>query len=267
MAKNASFLNKLTGLKKKWDAAKAAAESQQGQFAEVPDGVYVARLTESVVHQSEKGNVGVLTKLVILSGEEKGNTVTRWDGLEREEGLPYVIRFLRSLGVEMDDVSIDDLEDALKGLTKKHPVCKIRLKTKEGEKGEFQNVYINKIVEDYEEDDSDAVEAETEDTDEEEITPPKKGKKAVAPADDDEDEDTSDEDADDSDTEEDDASDADDADEAPLLKKGMKVAFKVKGKKLTGKISSLDREDEIVMVKDDNDKIYELAFANVDPLV
>lgn len=137
------FKAKLAKLKENWEAAAAEGEKMD-VFNDVPDGDYFARLVGQEFGDSNSGNFQLTTTWVIIKGEQAGSQVRRRDGLDREEGLPYVYRFLKSIGVENaeDPETLVNLEEVMAAIVEGKPAARIRLKTK----NDFQNVYINKLV-------------------------------------------------------------------------------------------------------------------------
>lgn len=175
---------------------KAGKELKRG--SDVDDGTYVARLREVKLEFADggKGRPQSVWRFVILDGESggesaEGKKVWKYDGLDQEQSLQYAAKDLSTLGIDPEEVGLEDLPEIYEELTEAKPVCKIVLRTK----GEFQNVYVNKLLEDWDED-----EDESDDEDEEEA--PKKKSKTEAKStkkskkDEEEDEDEEDEDVD-----------------------------------------------------------------------
>lgn len=146
------FTSRLKKLGSLWKKGKSEA-ANMGEFAAVDDGTYIARLVDAELRESDAGNFGLRSVFVILRGDEKGTQVTRWDGLEREQGMPFVVRYLRSIGIDTDDLEIENLEEALKEVIAEKPAFRIRLKTKPD--SDFQNLYIQKPLGQLEDEDED----------------------------------------------------------------------------------------------------------------
>lgn len=247
---------------KMFNKGKEAYGEGDGGFGrdEIDDGVYNAKLHSMERGTSQNGRDQVAEVWVITAGEYKGKKAYSYEGIDSDERVPYFLARLEKLGYDgMTIDGEDDLEAMLKEITKDKPTAKIRLKTK----GEFQNLHINKLIdeddedEDDEEEDEDAEETEDEDDEEEK---PARGRKKKAPrkkkpADEDDDEDEDEDEksakkkkkaaaADDDDEEEDEpkkkkkpAADDDDEDDKPgaddypekysTMKADLEVFFKV----------------------------------------
>lgn len=208
------YTKKLASLKKKWAAARE--EAKTSPFSTVEDGRYIARLTGSKIGESSKGNLGLTTEFTIVQGEETGTRLTRWDGLERDEGLPYVARHLKALGLEIDELDLENVEEQMGERVKERPAFRIRVKTN----GDFQNIYVDKEVD---------VEDDVEEEDAGKAKPKKKDAKKPK-------------------EEEEDSSD-DDEGETPELEVGAAVAVEHDGKEKEGEIVSIDEKKGTCMVK------------------
>lgn len=141
MAKpSGSFQRKLQAAKSMWSKARARAE-EEPMYGEIDDGRYVAALSEGKITESQNGRLQVAWTYTILQGENKGETVRSYDGLESEDNLMWLARKLSRLNYDVPE-SIDEVQAILDEITKEKPKVAIRIKTK----GEFQNVYIDKLV-------------------------------------------------------------------------------------------------------------------------
>jgi len=78
--------------------------------------------------------------LTIVSGESKGVTLHKYDGLETEQQASITQQQLQRLGIKTDSVTIDKLPAVLLGLTDK----KASITTKKN--GEYFNIYFNRLL-------------------------------------------------------------------------------------------------------------------------
>jgi cobalamin biosynthesis protein CobT len=138
---NDKFLKKLKGAQKHWGKASKRAAEAKGGFDEVDDGRYVARCQSMEVGESKSsGRLQAITTYKIMEGDFKGATCKSFDGLETEDNLVYVARNLGRFGYEVPE-DIEQILDIFEEVTKSKPLCRINLKTR----GEYQNVYLDKV--------------------------------------------------------------------------------------------------------------------------
>lgn len=140
-----AFLDRLKKSNKAWTGAKEKAKEQKG-FTEIDDGRYVARLMSAKVGESQASRLQAIFAFVIAEGEAEGQEKLDFMGLETEQNLEFFARRLAQLGYEMPD-DLTEIGDIFEDINKTKPLCKIRIKTK----GEFQNVYLDKVFGDDEE--------------------------------------------------------------------------------------------------------------------
>jgi len=273
-----------TGLKKAnqfWSSAKKRVKDNEGKgFAEYSDGKYIARVVKADIGESQtSGRTQVVWAFRFEDGKYEGDEKLDFAGMDSEDNIYYLGRRLEDFGYEMPDTA-EELQETLDAIVAEKPLCKIRLKTK----GEFQNVYIDRV---YDKDD----EPETEDEEEDEA-PAKKvksGKKAKAepePEEDEaeEDEEESDEAAEEVEEESDDEAESEDADEESDeeaeeeeeteeeadeeeevdLAVDMAVVVTYKGAEVKGKvIEILESEGKARIRKDDDNKVIRVAFDDI----
>lgn len=208
---------------------KKAAENKGG-FAEFDDGRYQMRLLKLEIGKSQSSNRPQATMFwKFLDGDYKGQTYRSYRGLKDADGWYYFFLDMKRLGYEIDDPS--DVADLIKMIKKDKPAVSASLRTK----GEFQNLLINKVLDDED------IEEGDDDEDEDEDKPKKgKGKKSKSKKDDDDEDDDSDDESDDEDSEEE---DDDDEDEKPRRRKGKK-----------SKKKDEDEEDEDSEDEEDEDE-------------
>ena len=132
---------KLQKAQNNWQGARERAKETSG-FTEVPDGRYLAHLTNAQIGESRSsGRLQIQWTWTISDGEFEKDTKLDFDGLETEDNLVFLGRKLARFGYELPE-DITAINDILEELIDKQPLARIRLKTK----GEFQNVYVDKLM-------------------------------------------------------------------------------------------------------------------------
>jgi cobalamin biosynthesis protein CobT len=132
---------KLQKAQNNWQGAREKAKESSG-FTEVPDGRYLAHLTNAQIGESRSsGRLQIQWTWTISDGEFENDTKLDFDGLETEDNLVFLGRKLSRFGYELPE-DITEISDILDELVEKQPLARIRLKTK----GEFQNVYVDKLM-------------------------------------------------------------------------------------------------------------------------
>ena len=143
--------NKLKKAQDNWVGARSKAKESTG-FTEVPDGRYLAHLTNAQICESRSsGRLQIQWTWTISDGEFENDTKLDFDGLETEDNLVFLGRKLSRFGYELPE-DITEISDILDELIEKQPLARIRLKTK----GEFQNVYVDKLMRSVSSDDEDS---------------------------------------------------------------------------------------------------------------
>ena len=205
-----------------WNAGKSEAAELDSGFADLPDGVYIAKLTTAEVMDSKAGNLGLRTAFQVQEGEFKGEYISNWDGLEKEERYKWVIMYLKNLGVDGMDYDLSELEDICEELVEAERVYRLQLSTK----NDYQGLRIKKILEGYEaEEDDEEVELEEDEAEDEEVeeAPAKKTKASKKPK---------------------------PEVESATFKKGETVTAEFSGESYTGKIVSIKGETAEVEFED-----------------
>jgi hypothetical protein len=135
-------LGKLTG---KWGSAQKEAAEMSGGGG-LSDGRHIARLTKYEVKKSPKGNLGLYTTWTAIRGDSKGDSQTRYDGLEREEGLAYLAKYFNQLRLEIPELTLEVIKEQFDALLEAGCCAKIRVVTKDG--SEYSNLYLDKLIDD-----------------------------------------------------------------------------------------------------------------------
>lgn len=276
MAKD--FKARLEAAQKNWKKAKIKAAKPSEYDSNVEDGRYNAKIVKCEVGEAQSGRVQLVTTYQITQGESKGEKIRSYDGLETEDNLVFVGRFLAKLGYELPE-SIKEIIGIAKEIAKDQPSCRIRVKTN----GEFQNVFLDKMVDAKDEEDSeeeseeisgdeedeDEVPEEPEDEDDEDGEEDSEDDDNDDEEDEDEDDEESDsedddeessDDDEDSDESEDEESDDDDDsdDEGVEVKKGQKVTATIKGKEVDATVLAVLEDEEKIKVKTVDGKVLKL---------
>lgn len=259
---SAAFKKRLKAANKDWKSAREKAAEGGVGVTEFEDGRYLARLVKAEIAESAGGRLQCVFHFKFEKGEGTkaedygGRVKFDYQGLESEQNLEFLGRRLAQLGYDLPE-DLTEIQDILADLMKERPLCKIRLKTK----GEFQNVYLDRVVSDEDEEDaadeedeteeSDAADEsddaeETDDEEEEEEAPPakKSKKKAAKPEPEEEDED---------DEEDDDAEEEEEEEEEPPAKKKQKAAAPAPAKK-SKKAAPVEEEEEEEEAEEEDDE-------------
>lgn len=231
-----------------WDAARERAASSKGGggFGEYDDGKYMVRLQKAFGATNTKGAY-LQFDFKFLDDPYKGMSKALFQNMQTDENLFHAARLLGQFGYELPE-KVSDIVAVLEAISAEKPLCRITIKTK----GEYQNVYLDKVIQ--EEADEDAAEeeddAEAVDGDEEEDAT--------------EDEEAEDEDAEDEDADEesDDEEEADEDEEAEI-EVGMRVEAETAKGTRTGTVHALDEAEGLVKIRDAEGKIFKVAVDKV----
>lgn len=200
----------------------------------IPDGQYVMKLVLLKQQKMSDDRQVVVSDWMITQGEEKRKTKRKWDDLDNPDRVSRTQAYLRLIGVDVDSIGFDELDDALKAVLKAHPVARGKLVTPT----DTQYCNITALL-DIDDDGGDSDEdSDDSDKDEEEDEEDDSGDDD----DDDEEEDEEDDDDSDDDDDDDDGDDDDDEEEAPKLKKGQRVSWQGKKGMKTGTIVRVDSD-------------------------
>ena len=144
----------------RWNAAREKAKEMPevtGGGFPGPDGRYIGRLYSVEKGVSGSGNEQVVWTINTKEPEEfKGEIARKYDRLETENNLIYHAKTLMIFGYDIDQIGWRGLDKVYKEITKKKPFVRFRVVTsrKEG-KEEYQNIYIDRALPDYESEDDD----------------------------------------------------------------------------------------------------------------
>ena len=153
-----AFAKKLAAVSKKWKAIKTTPPEGVNAGSDVPDGVYKARITNAELGESQSsGRMQVAWEATIVEGEQKGDVVRDYDGLETEKNLFYLQQKLGRLKQEVPD-DISEIEEVLNAITKEKPLVRIRVRTKD----DYQHFQINRVLDNEDGEQPEETEAEAE---------------------------------------------------------------------------------------------------------
>lgn len=153
MPDNKDFKKQLAALKSGnlWSKAQEESKTATAYGSTVPDGKYYAELTNAELGESNSsGRLQIAWEYTINDGDNSGDIVRDYDGLDRQENIPWILRKLAKFGIDTDILEPEELPDLLEQLVEKRIECKITLKTnkskKSGEASTYQNVYIDSVI-------------------------------------------------------------------------------------------------------------------------
>lgn len=240
----ADLKKKLKDASKLWKGAKKRAAEQPSGFTEYEDGRYMARLQGGEIGTSDGGRLQLAWSWKFEDEPYEGKIKKAYQGLENEDNLVYLARDLNRLGYEAPD-DLAGVEEILKEIKKEKPLARIRLRTK----GDFQNVYIDKV---FGGDEDDTEEAEDEESDEEEATTEEESDEEEADEEEAGEEESDEEESDEEEETDEEEAEDEEEDDGVEVEVGMKVdADTSKGKKTGEIIEILDTEGKVrVKTKD-----------------
>lgn len=239
-------LKKAKGL---WEGAKEKVKQGAGAFAEYEDGRYLARCVDLSLGESAGGRFQADMSWRFEEGEYEGQLKHSYQGLDTEDGWRFFGSDLRRLGFEVPEEMTEEVITAIMAdIAKTKPLCRVVLKTK----GEFQNLYINKLLSggsDEEEEMSGEDESDAETTEEE-------------PA---EEETTEEEAAEETPEEEEEETPEEEGDEVSLVV-GMRVVANTSKGEVNGEVIEILEEEGKVRVKTDEGKVVRVTVDKIEIL-
>jgi hypothetical protein len=142
--KGSAFADRLANLGKRWKEAK---ENPVGAFVDIPPGIYNFQLIGADIRESENKSWlhAAFRFACITEGQYLGCTFVHRCGLEGENSINYLQRDLQRLGVSVEDIELnapEALEELLEEIAGEEPCIRGKIV----EKGEFTNLYIQKLL-------------------------------------------------------------------------------------------------------------------------
>lgn len=170
----ALFKSAVKGLDKKWKAATAGMGFEDDV---VQTGDYVMKLASAKVGVWPSDNTPYFRlRWVIANGDSQGKKVSTTDNLLNKEGEPNEVALsiikgnLDKLGYDVEDLELADLADVADQLNEEKPAARCHVKATKGSQGDrtFYSVYVNRLIESDDPEESEEYEDEDEDEDEDE---------------------------------------------------------------------------------------------------
>ena len=170
----ALFKSAVKGLDKKWKAATAGMGFDDDV---VPTGDYVMKLSSAKVGVWPSDSTPYFRiRWVIANGDNQGKKVSTTDNLLNKEGEPNEVALsiikgnLDKLGYDVEDLELADLADVADQLSEVKPAARCHVKASKGSQGDrtFYSVYVNRLIESDDPEESEEYEDEDEDEDEDE---------------------------------------------------------------------------------------------------
>ena len=221
------FSKKLAGLRDNWSSAASEAKDMgTGGGDDLPAGVFICKLTDAkLMEVGDDNTLKMLTTFTCVSGDHKGETSTRWDNLEREDGLKWVALHLMALGIEdPDDIDPSNLEETLNELKEAAPFVRLRVKVNsEG----YSNQRVLKLL------DADSLPDDVSTETEEEIPSKKPAKASKKEA----------------------AEEPEEDPESAEIEKGSDVTFKSGKKTITGVVKKMLKGGKMALVETDDAEV------------
>src|SRR5678810_1290013 len=107
--------------KKFKNAAKAAKTPRKN----LENGTKIARINAISIKKSN-GKESARTEMVVLEGVDKGKQVSKFNGLDTEQGAEYFFRDLSKLGYDPEE-ALADLKGTLEEIAEDKPVVEINV--------------------------------------------------------------------------------------------------------------------------------------------
>lgn len=140
MAAKSKWGAKLRKMKSGWQGSEQAYKEMFGA-SDIPEDVYVMKLQEAALDETNAGKLRIKREHVIIEGEHKGVVIRDGMNLETDMGPVFARRWLAMLEVEIPD-DPEELEELLSEVKDAAPVVKGRVR----HSGDFTNVDIISVV-------------------------------------------------------------------------------------------------------------------------
>jgi hypothetical protein len=134
----ANILEMLEELDAEFKAAEVEKKESKGDFKPLPDGEYTVSVEKAVLKETKNGKPMVAFQFNIEEGEYSGRKIFKNAVISSGVGVRILKQDLYNMGIELE--SLKDLEGALEG------ALDLKLEVYKKTKGEYENVYINKVV-------------------------------------------------------------------------------------------------------------------------
>ncbi len=251
-----AFLKKAAKYKKSFLKARKVEASTGFETPELDDGAYITKLTSVNFGVTKAGDPYISLNFKIVTGKNKNDRPSIFHNISNDEKLEYLVRDCKRLGIEADDMELEDMIGALEELLADGAEVYVKIDAKNKEwknpktkkKESRLNIYINKLLEDYDPD----AEAEADDDEDADEGDEDEAEGTASGEDDDDD-------SDEGDSEESEDADEDDEPEEDVIpEKGNVVKYKPKGsrKALEFTVTKVNTKTETVDLKDDDGKAH-----------
>ena len=132
------------------DKLKAMQESWstvQDEKKGIPDGVYYLQCESAVIMENKDGDLMILVQHIVLDGEFTGQRKPQWMNFN-DRGLSFIYEWLYAMGRKTPE-ELHQIEPIVKEINNANPTYHGRFKTTTSKKNgqEYQNVYIDELVE------------------------------------------------------------------------------------------------------------------------
>lgn len=121
---------------------RAKVSKEAPTFENLPDGKYLLRVSEGRVEESKNGRPQTCIEFIVVSGDQEGEMVRHYTGLDKDISLEYLARDLARFGYDPEQVRFSQLPALLAEVAERENYVRARLVTKKG----FQNVYIDQVM-------------------------------------------------------------------------------------------------------------------------
>lgn len=217
---------------------KKARKEEDTFGVNVPDGIYDTVLSKATFGENKKYDCPQVTLTFVVSdGDCEGKQINKnytfrdaSDNFKVEDVMRMFAIDLKRLDLDVEDMDLGDVEDAVKGLVKEETECSIKVATS----GQYSNAYIQGRLEDSDEEE-DEDEEDDDEGDEEEEEDDEDGEEEEEDEEDEDEEDEEDEEESDEDDEEEDEDDEEEEEEADPEKGDYYMYKPAKGKKKADK--------------------------------
>lgn len=134
----------LKAMKAKWAAQREESKKGGGgsQDTSLSEGRHACKLEDFkiIVYQ---GSPAVIMTWTAVEGDEVGEKAVKFYGMDKDEKIGWFQRDLRRLGVEVDEIDIEQLPALGEELMAVAPTARISVKAQ----GDYLNVYVDKLLE------------------------------------------------------------------------------------------------------------------------
>lgn len=132
----------LASMESQWKE-RSKASKERPSFENLPDGRYLTKVADGRVEESQaSGRPQTCLEFVVVSGDQEGEIIRHYTGLNQETSLEFLARDIAAFGYDPEEVRFSQLPALLEEIAGRESYVKVRLRTK----GEFQNCYIEQVM-------------------------------------------------------------------------------------------------------------------------